>query len=148
MACLVSLLSGGGSSDEDYDRLVTAGDRLRIEAEERRMPCTWILVVDPEHRRPNDAQRRRLVAGRERYTGKCPIGIALVTESLLIRGVMNAMAHLSPAKPNHSARALRSFDEALLWCEQERAQILPPLRGLLAKARAAAGAGVSASRFG
>src|SRR5262245_47138857 len=136
--CYVGVLSGRSSTDEDYEKLVQSTDELTVDAKAQQRASSWIFVVDPSHARPNDAQRRRLAAARGADLGNLAMHMAVVTDSALVRSAVNAINWLSAPAPGVVLHAVRSFDHAMLWCEEQRGELLPALRRLHAEARAAA----------
>jgi hypothetical protein len=132
---LVGIFSLEVSTDDDYARDQAAGWQLLSDAAHRKKMAVWIVVNDPGHRRPNAAQRRIIAAGREAARTQGPLCLAIVSTSPLIRGLLNALTWIAPITADQVTAIVPTFDHALLWAEQQRGEMLPVLRKLLATAR-------------
>jgi hypothetical protein len=99
-------------SEADMLQILGLIDQLATAVNTRKGAfATTIVIVESEHP-PNAAQRRRIgEAAKMVQRGHQ----ALVTRSLLARGVMTAIRWLSPANDEYQQTTFGTYDEARDW---------------------------------
>ncbi len=130
-SALVGLKSGGICTDADYERLIDAHRRFWAEASTSNMP-KLLLVIDPGQKPPDPRWRQRMAAIRDQSR---EFRSAIVTSSMVERGVLTALTWLRPASLGQKVVAMGTFDEAVAWFEAEVGGCSPLLRALYTKAR-------------
>jgi hypothetical protein len=130
-SAFVGLKSGASCTDLDYERLIDAHRRFWAEASTGSM-AKLVLVIDPGQKPPSPRWRQRMAAIRDQSR---PFRSAIVTSSLVERGVITALTWLRPAGPEQKIVAMGTFDEAVAWFEAEVGGCSTLLRSLYAKAR-------------
>lgn len=121
---LVLMFTGSDSSMEEYEETVRAFSKLISETVNG--TSIAIIVVAAEHAQPNAYWRKRFVAVHQ--TARRPLRIGVVTQSILIRGVMTAIDWLMRSETNYRSQAFVSFEDAVVTYEKELGQPLDTLR--------------------
>jgi hypothetical protein len=137
---LVVIFSGKVNTEADYERYLAsikemqrarAGDQDGVR-ERLRGRFVLILIVDEGNPAPTAAQRKRIA--EETANIGAEASFAVVTSSMLIRGVVTAINWLRP--PKYGVLVTGSFSEAVQWAERRRGEPLPALHELQTRARA------------
>lgn len=133
---LVGIYQGRAQHDADYERCIQSiidADALAT-ARARRFVC--MLLIGDEVQRPPPLWRRRMadannaLRAREYY-------FALVSPSMLIRGVFTAINWLTKPRPGYHAAPFEHFAQAAEWIRKQTGEPYPRLESLQASARAA-----------
>jgi hypothetical protein len=111
----VGVFSGPVNTAEDYERYCDAVKRLDELATTVPVPA-FALVLDRDSPRPDAVWRKRLAHARDGLRSK-PL-VALVTESALLRGAIQAAQWISP-RPFPFV-VVERFDEAAAWIDGHR----------------------------
>jgi hypothetical protein len=135
-ALIVWVFSGPVNSDADFEKYLASIRRLDAACKGRDLPA-GILVAEPGNPPPNAAWRLRMAEETRRLESR-PL-FALVSRSLLIRGVVTAINWIRP--PAYDFAAFDAFDAAVAWIESRRGRKITIAKKLLAEARAEIGAG-------
>jgi hypothetical protein len=124
---LVGLLHNPSTQD-DFDRLLETTTRLDTECATHPEGTAQILVLGPGFPRPDPNTRRRLAEVKATLRARRRI-FALVTDSVLLRGVAIAVNWISPPPPGNREEASThpNFDAAARWLEERRGSRLPIL---------------------
>ena len=127
------LLSGSVDTDADYEELIAAFERAdaAVLAPGIERPAV-LQIVDDGNPVPNSFWRRRIAQATAHPHGRDAM-FALVTSSLLVRGVVSAINWLRP--PRYHIGLHASVDDAVAWVERARPGCAARLRSLYAEAR-------------
>lgn len=124
---LVSLAAGAGSAEGELELLVGAIERLAEDANRRDGVAIYVIAVDGDQQRPDAGWRRRIATAEQ----KCRrLRVVLITRSAVIRGVMTAIAWVSPSQGAISRSAYSRLSEAIAALEQELGRSLPQIQRL------------------
>jgi hypothetical protein len=93
-----------------------------------------VMIFAPGYPRPSATTRKRVTDVIKRSRVR-KYFFAMVTESILIRGILTAIQWVQPAPPGHEYTAHATFEDAARWLEERRGAPLPFLDRLLAEAR-------------
>lgn len=130
----VWLMTGRHNSDEDYERYVASLVDLRARAR-RKGGGTGLFYADRDNPVPNAAWRKKMAEASKDYPPNCLY--AMVSESVVVRGVVTAINWLRP--PTYDFVAVATMEEALAWLRERRDDAtMSALEHCLARARAAA----------
>jgi hypothetical protein len=133
----VWLMTGRHNSDEDYERYVTSLLDLRERARVRG-GGTGLFYADRDNPVPNAAWRRKMAEASKDYPPNCLY--AMVSESMVVRGVVTAINWLRP--PTYDFVTVATMEEALAWLRARRdARTMTAVEQCLARAREAAHGG-------
>ena len=135
---LVAIWSGASNVDADYDAVVediAASSRAGVKTG---AAVVRLMFADAENPTPNAAQRQRIVGAVRSDTGPKSQFFVMITPSILIRGVVTAIAWFAP--PTHKTSAHATLDEALAWIEERRPGVVARLREMSERVRTRAGA--------
>jgi hypothetical protein len=116
---LVSITSGK-LSDEEWQEFYE--DIMRLVDECKRAGKEFILVAiaGPDTERPNASWRRKLAEIRHHSNDAVHRSLtALVTSSLLLRGVITALNWIVPKRSKDKIMSVNSFEEAHKWLSKE-----------------------------
>jgi len=130
-SALVGVKSGATCTDVDYERLIDAHQRFWAEASALSLP-KLILVIDPGQKPPSARWRQRMASIRNQSR---PFRSAIVTPSVVERGVITALNWLRPPGVGQKVVSTATFHEALAWLEAEVKGCSGLLQALHAKAR-------------
>jgi hypothetical protein len=130
-SAFVGLKSGPPCTDVDYQRLIDAHGRFWAEASKRSLP-KLVLVIDSGQTPPSPRWRQRMAAIRDQSR---PFRSAIVTSSLIERGIITALNWLRPPGFGQKIVSTETFDEAVAWFEVEDGGCSDLLHSLYAKAR-------------
>jgi hypothetical protein len=124
----------GKNSPEDFDRYEAQWERLdKIGL--TRADGTALHIVAFHHivERPDATQRKRVADMRRRTKTPHPIG-ALVSESVVARGLLRVIQWIAPPPPHFRLGVFESFEESAQWAEAQMKRSLPMIRGLYQEA--------------
>jgi spore coat protein CotF len=112
-------LSGGKFAEADWQQLYE--DVLCLMKNSRQAQKTMIMIAIAQNdtERPNATWRRRLAELRNQGQQIPSVLTVMVTQSLLLRGVITAMNWIVPARSNEQTTAVNSFEEAHIWLRQK-----------------------------
>jgi hypothetical protein len=129
----VGVFSSSGSPADDWAKMVEAMVAFDEEHWQRPERLVFILVVDAETQRPDPICRRQIAAARAGLKGQHLF--ALVTPSVLIRGVLAALNWIHPPGPRYQTSSHLSLDEAITWAEEKAGRPLPQAAALYLRTR-------------
>ncbi len=113
----VWLFTGTQNSDADFERYVASLRDLAAMA--RRLGHgAGLLVAARENPPPNANWRKKIADASNHYPPNC--SFALVSESMVLRGVLTAINWLRP--PTYDVIAVATVDEALDWIAARRGE--------------------------
>ena len=131
----VWLFTGVENSDTDYERYVVSLGELKRMAQQLGHGA-GLLVAERGNPPPNARWRQQIAEASKAYPPNC--AFALVSESVLVRGVLTAINWLRP--PTYDVIAVATVDEALAWVVARRGEASRDgLRACLERARREAG---------
>lgn len=131
-ALLVAVWSGTSNTDADYDAVIADLGASTLAGAKLSQPAVQLMFAHPENPTPTATQRQRLVNAVRESTGGKQF-FAMVTPSILMRGVVTAVAWFAP--PTHKASAHATLEEALAWVEEQRPGTSAGLRDMAARLR-------------
>ena len=118
----------GSNTTEDFDRLYSQWERLdRIGAARVGGEALHIVAFHNVKERPDATQRSRFAEIRKRTKTAMPIG-ALVSESLMVRGLLRVIQWIAPPPAHLRLGVFDHFEEAASWAEAQMKRSLPTLR--------------------
>jgi hypothetical protein len=112
-------LSGGKLSEADWQQLYEDVLCLMKDSRQARRTMMMIAISQNDAERPNATWRRRFAELRNQSQQIPSVLTAIVTQSLLIRGIITAINWIVPAKPTEHTIAVNSFEEAHVWLRQK-----------------------------
>lgn len=116
-------------SDEEYATFLERIAALDRDAAAAGVAPVFVIVLSTESPAPNAHWRRKFAEAAS--SAVCPNTFgAIVTDSAVQRGVLNAIGWLQPYQRGH-ALAFKSFAQAVNAAEKHREEALPELRTLL-----------------
>jgi hypothetical protein len=113
---LVGVFRGAVIPEADYARAIASIARSDTNAVRRSLVNTCVLVTDVDAPSPPPIWRQRMAKANnslvaERYY------FALVSPSLMIRGVFTAVTWLTRSRPGHQLAAFPDLAHASVWLE-------------------------------
>jgi hypothetical protein len=131
---IVALLTKDNGTDAHYEQLlemIAAADRDAASHPEGSLA---ILLIEPDHPRPNATWRRRFAEAQEKsLAGK--VLAAAVTSSTWVRGLFRAISWITPTPAHFTTGIFPTFDDAVRWAEERRGHPLRFLHELEKRAR-------------
>lgn len=133
LGLLVGINSGkNADADRDVEDLIRSVKTLETEGGGRADAVGFILLIQDDYPRPNANVRKRLANARD--TSTVPFLFALVTSSMMARGVAMALDWVSPPPKTYQSSAHPDFATAVRWVEEKRRMKLPVLQELYLRA--------------
>jgi hypothetical protein len=105
-------LYAGHVTDEEHERAVTLAWDMAQDAQRRPTVTARVIVVVETDEQPSPQVRKRLA---EADTALPSCDFAFVTQSLMARAAMTAIAWLSPEREGRRRRVFSTFEEARAW---------------------------------
>jgi hypothetical protein len=140
---LVGFAAPGARTDADYERVLTAVEKLDRDGKLANKPVAFVLVVDAQSERPAPKWRRRLAEQRRTLTSS-QVLMAIVSPSTLTRGVMTAMNWVSPPPAHVQMVNYATVEEAAAWVERLQGTPRATVQRMYEEARARASTARSA----
>lgn len=128
----------GVSPDSDWEKVIQHLRRMDEEAVQRN--TAWLIIgqVASGSERPNATWRKRFAEERLAWKAKKRCS-ALVTDSLLFRGLLTTLNWIVPQPKEEDFRTFPTLPEALQWAETARNVKLTTIREILARGITASG---------
>jgi hypothetical protein len=102
----------GHVTDEEHERAVTRSWEMTHDAQRRPMVTARVIVIVETDEQPSPRVRKRL-AEADSALPRCDF--AFVSQSLMARAAMTAIAWLSPEREGRRRKVFSSFEEARAW---------------------------------
>lgn len=131
---LVGLYQGRVQRDLDYERCIRSIEAVDALATARKSRLVVMLVIAEEVGRPPPLWRRRMADANNAIRAK-EYYFALVSPSLLIRGVFTAINWLTKPRAGYHSAPFENFAQAAEWIRLQTGEPYPRLEGLQATAR-------------
>ncbi len=145
IGAIVLVFRGTEVSDADYERSMTSIEASDRAALARGLHHVCILVTDHDTPRPPPAWRQRMAASNDKLKSpRCYF--AVVSPSVLIRGVFTAIRWIMRRNEGRNFVACASFAEAAAGARADTGQLLSNLEALFAAAQPAVNADGRRSR--
>jgi hypothetical protein len=131
---VVALLTKDNGTDAHYQQIgeiIAATDR---DAASHPEGSLTLLIVEPDHPRPNATFRRKLAEAQDKSLAKKAL-VAAVTSATWVRGLFRAVSWIRPLPPDWATGIFPTFEDAVSWAEARRGRKLPFLPELYKKAR-------------
>jgi hypothetical protein len=138
IACVTVSLWSGEQSDSDFEAGISQLQKLDRLATSRGMVGIMFSVVESNYKPPPAIWRQRM-SEVNRELSCSHYYFALITQSLLVRGVFTAVRWLVGPRQGHHSGAFRNFDEAADWIRKSTGSPYPQLETLYKRTLAAAG---------
>jgi hypothetical protein len=134
--CILLVLTQGKSTPNNYEQLYQSYLILDQEAVSRNQESLSILLLEPgaPSPRPDASWRKRFAEIRLHVKAKRRLTV-LVTDSMIIRGVMTVINWIQPKPDNEEHLTVTTLDEAIPWIEARRGPSRQLIEDLLQKAR-------------
>jgi hypothetical protein len=133
---LVGIYQGRAQHDADYERCIQSIIDADALATARASRFVCLLIIGDEVQRPPPLWRRRMADANNAIRAK-EYYFALVSPSMLIRGVFTAINWLTKPRPGYHSAPFEHFDQAAEWIRTQTGERYPRLESLEATARAA-----------
>jgi hypothetical protein len=125
-----------------HEELMAAIQKADDQGAARNHSVAIMLVLDPGAPAPGATWRQRYA--EQRAAMRSPrVCISIVTQSMVLRGVLTAMNWLKPEPPHVKSAPHSTIQESIAWHEATRGTRIPELASLCEHARANAGTAVS-----
>jgi hypothetical protein len=145
IGAIVGVFTGTEQTDADYQRSMDAIEASDRAALARGLHHVCILVTDHDTPRPAPAWRQRMAASNDKLkSARC--FFAVVSPSVLIRGVFTAIQWIMRKNDGRNFVAYSSFAEAAAAARKDTGLPLANLEGLYAAAKPALSADGRRSR--
>jgi hypothetical protein len=141
---LVGVYAGKVDVDEDYEACVQAIVDADLAAVRNHVPFACLLVTGAETPAPAPRWRQRMATTNSEVLSPAYY-FALVSPSLVIRGVFTAVQWLSRSREGHQHAVFSTFEAASSWIRGNAKREYPEFESLYTRARGAQTPAISTS---
>jgi hypothetical protein len=110
--CLLMWVLPGSKTEQDWEQALASFFLIDDEAVRQHKSGLVFIIVEPGAERPNATWRKRLAEQRIQYKAR-ERHLVLVTNSILFRGVLNAVNWLSPPPPHEKIFVTDSIPDGI-----------------------------------